>query len=61
MSQLVVCNGIFVVWSCFPITTAEAWKYVRYPDQREFLGTESIRVFPADSEESAQILANILA
>ena len=61
MTRIVVCNGLFVVWSRFPISEGEAWRYVQYSDQREFIGRDAVRIFPVDSEESAQSLANLLA
>jgi hypothetical protein len=60
-TQVVIANGVYVVWARFPISESEAWRYARYLDQREFIGSDAIRVFPADSFESAQSLANLLA
>lgn len=61
MARIVVCNGLFVVWARFPISASDAWRYVQYSDQRDFIGHDAVRVFPVDSEESAQSLAKLLA
>jgi hypothetical protein len=56
--HVIFCNGAFVVWAPFAMSTSEAWQYARYA--RGF-GSDAVRVFPCESESAAYALQSILS